>query len=521
MALELRLLGPLQALRDGEEVPLPGVKLRSVLATLALRAGEAVSVDRLADVLWSDAPPQTLMTQIQAQISTLRRLLDPHHAPGAAGELIETRPPGYRLNADAANIDLDRFEAALRYGREARKPARRALRSNTSGAGWACGGEALADLPREAFGPEDLHGWRIFALPRSSCGSRRSWRSIVTRRHWRSSRRSAWRIRIARRCGEAHDRALSQRQAGRGAGRLSDCPEHVHRGARHRAGERLRDLERAILHHDPALEGRAMARALAASRPVLVAGALDGLGSLTALALAMADTDVIAVGHVAVDADLAQAARAVRAEIAAVGAGAPVRCAAFRSRDVAHDLARLAEEQDAGLVVVSLARGGDLPLELLAACAADVALVRAPALDALETIAVPFAGSTHDWAAVALAGRMAASRGLPLELIGVDAGAAGDASQRWRTPRSHSPASPASKPRLGSSPPPPSPRLRRRRRSWSRASRRATAARGSAAPWAALLDREGCGVVFAHCGPRPGAPAPASSLTRFTWSLAD
>ena len=103
-----------------------------------------VSVERLADALYAGAPPVTAVTQVQRQMSDLRRLL--------GAEAIETRPPGYVLRADPDLLDLGRFErltedAAQALERNERQVAvdllRRALEL------WR--GPPLADLTYESF----------------------------------------------------------------------------------------------------------------------------------------------------------------------------------------------------------------------------------------------------------------------------------------------------------------------------------------------------------------------------------
>ena len=55
MAVEIRLLGRVDALVDGRSLPLRGSKQRAVLAMLALRANRTVGADVLIDGLWGDA----------------------------------------------------------------------------------------------------------------------------------------------------------------------------------------------------------------------------------------------------------------------------------------------------------------------------------------------------------------------------------------------------------------------------------------------------------------------------------
>jgi len=48
-----------------------------VLAILLLDANRIVSIDRLADELYGEAPPVSAVTQMHRQISELRALLEP------------------------------------------------------------------------------------------------------------------------------------------------------------------------------------------------------------------------------------------------------------------------------------------------------------------------------------------------------------------------------------------------------------------------------------------------------------
>ena len=59
--MEYRILGPLEVLGDdGAVVTLAGVRERTLLATLLLRANHVVSTDRLIDVLWGEEPPPSV-----------------------------------------------------------------------------------------------------------------------------------------------------------------------------------------------------------------------------------------------------------------------------------------------------------------------------------------------------------------------------------------------------------------------------------------------------------------------------
>ena len=77
MQLEFRILGPLEVHRPGAPISLGGPRQRAVLAILLLNANRVVSIDRLADELYGGEPPATAVTQVQRQVSDLRKLLGP------------------------------------------------------------------------------------------------------------------------------------------------------------------------------------------------------------------------------------------------------------------------------------------------------------------------------------------------------------------------------------------------------------------------------------------------------------
>src|SRR5262249_48807958 len=108
-AVEIRILGPLEVIRNGELVPLGGTQQRAVLGLLGLNAGRVVSTDRLIEALWGNDPPATAATALQGHVSRLRRLLGP--------DVILTRPPGYLLDAAQAATDVGLFERLLEEGR--------------------------------------------------------------------------------------------------------------------------------------------------------------------------------------------------------------------------------------------------------------------------------------------------------------------------------------------------------------------------------------------------------------------
>ena len=146
--LDVRLLGPIEAERDGVPVALGGPKPRTLLAVLALEPGRAVSVDRLVEALWPGDTPETAAHAVQVYVSQLRKALGP---------VIATRAPGYELEIAPERVDLHRFARLTQDGRAALDggdpvSAEGALREAL--ALWR--GPALADFLYEPFAQTEI-----------------------------------------------------------------------------------------------------------------------------------------------------------------------------------------------------------------------------------------------------------------------------------------------------------------------------------------------------------------------------
>lgn len=143
--LEFRILGPTEVWDNGTQLQLGGPKQRAVLALLLLDAGRVVSTDRLIDLLWGEQPPPTASTSLQNFISQLRKLL--------GADVLATKPPGYRLEIDPEQLDLERFRRLVEAAKQG-PPDERAARLREALALWR--GPALADLAFEAFAQNEI-----------------------------------------------------------------------------------------------------------------------------------------------------------------------------------------------------------------------------------------------------------------------------------------------------------------------------------------------------------------------------
>ena len=105
--IELRVLGPVEALRDGLALPVGGPRQRALLALLALEPGRPVAHGRLVDELWAGEPPEGAEITLRSYVSRLRATLGPE-AP------ITSASASYTLEVDAQTIDARRFERMVR-----------------------------------------------------------------------------------------------------------------------------------------------------------------------------------------------------------------------------------------------------------------------------------------------------------------------------------------------------------------------------------------------------------------------
>ncbi|MFJ2742766.1 BTAD domain-containing putative transcriptional regulator [Streptomyces sp. NPDC087440] len=110
--MEFRILGPVEARRDGVVLPLAGAKIHTVLAALLLAKGRVVSDGRLSELLWGWSPPTTMNAQIYTYISRLRKQL-------GDGVDIARCQPGYALDPGASWIDSVEYDRLDRLGRDA------------------------------------------------------------------------------------------------------------------------------------------------------------------------------------------------------------------------------------------------------------------------------------------------------------------------------------------------------------------------------------------------------------------
>ncbi len=242
--MDFRVLGPLEAVAEGQVVALEAAKPRALLAILLLHANEPVATDRLIENLWAGRPPATAAKVLQTYVSQLRKAL--------AADAIVTGPAGYALRVDPGRVDLHRFEALLTDAREA-EPAGAAALLREALALWR--GPPLADFAYAPWAQGEIG--RLAELHLSAVEDRID-ADLALGRHGEL-------------VGELErlvvEHPLSERMRGQlmlalyRSGRQVEALE-AYRSAREtlvetlgiEPGSALRRLERAILTHDPELD---------------------------------------------------------------------------------------------------------------------------------------------------------------------------------------------------------------------------------------------------------------------------
>jgi DNA-binding SARP family transcriptional activator len=161
-SVAFEILGPVRVLVDGRPVEVGGTGPLALLACLVLEANRLVPVDALVEAIWGDEEPPSARRMVRMYAGRVRRALGLGHdgVPALVAE-----GPGFRLAVEPESVDAFRFE---RLVEEAQRCVRgddpeEALRLfRASLALWR--GPALAGLPFAAWMARRLGEVRIAAL---------------------------------------------------------------------------------------------------------------------------------------------------------------------------------------------------------------------------------------------------------------------------------------------------------------------------------------------------------------------
>ncbi|MCM0674807.1 AfsR/SARP family transcriptional regulator [Micromonospora phytophila] len=93
---------------DGRIVTPGARKRRAMLAGLALAANRSMSLNRLAEMVWADAPPASAMANLRSHAAGIRRLI---------GHRLVARPNAYELRLEPHELDVIEFQRLAEEGR--------------------------------------------------------------------------------------------------------------------------------------------------------------------------------------------------------------------------------------------------------------------------------------------------------------------------------------------------------------------------------------------------------------------
>jgi DNA-binding SARP family transcriptional activator len=254
--MDFHILGPLEVLHEGRAISLGGSRQRALLALLLLHANETLTTDRLIDELWGERAPPTAAKLLHVQISRLRKALaagggDHHDGPGA----VVTRERGYELTLEREQLDAHRFEDLVAAGSDqlaAGHADRAASTLERALSLWR--GAPLADAAYERFAQREiarLEELRVTALEQLvdaqlGLGHHADvvgrLQALIGEHPYRERLRAQLMLALYR-CDRQADALQAYQDARRAlVDELGIEP-----------GERLRELERAVLAHDPGL----------------------------------------------------------------------------------------------------------------------------------------------------------------------------------------------------------------------------------------------------------------------------
>jgi DNA-binding SARP family transcriptional activator len=244
--IDFRILGPLEVRDHERPVEVGRQKQKALLALLLLRRGELVSSDALVDGLWGNEPPRTARAALQNYVSQLRAALGPGIVVSGTG--------GYVLDVAPEQLDLCRFERLAADGRSA-SGEERARKLREALTLWR--GPPLAGLEFEPFATlecvrlEELRATALEELVDAelALGSGgelvAELEALIAEHPFRERLRGQLMLALYR------------------AGRQVEALEAYQETRRVlvdelgiEPSEALRELQRAILRHDPALAGR-------------------------------------------------------------------------------------------------------------------------------------------------------------------------------------------------------------------------------------------------------------------------
>ncbi|MFJ9869337.1 BTAD domain-containing putative transcriptional regulator [Streptomyces sp. NPDC101165] len=255
--LKFSILGALQIRTVSGPAEISGDLQRTLVQTLLISEGQSVSGESLVEEMWGDAVPDNQANALQAHVSRLRRRLRSLE-PGRSGSRVTIHPSGYRLVVTEGELDAAEFVRTVRQAESASpQDAERTARLL---------GGALAQWRGPVFG-----GFAGGTLCQLAGARYEEYRMRAMELRFDAELRLGRHAAVLAELTEAHtNHPLRERFCEQlmialyGSGRQADALDVFRRMRRHLDDElgiqpspALRQVESAILCHDPALAGDA------------------------------------------------------------------------------------------------------------------------------------------------------------------------------------------------------------------------------------------------------------------------
>ncbi|MET9801583.1 BTAD domain-containing putative transcriptional regulator [Streptomyces sp. NPDC006368] len=251
--MRLGVLGPVEVWGGDptHTVRVPESKVRVLLAVLLAHRGNPVSSPRLVEALWDGAELTTRPTaSLQAKVSQLRRVLEQAREGGRRS--VARRGEGYLLDVEHGALDVDAFRDLVARGMAAVEPGRRAAALSDALGLWR--GPAFAGFAGHPLVRAVAEG---LEQERQGCAEELAAARLELGEH---------QVLVGELARMVAEHPLRERlravqmtalyRAGRGVEALESYAElraRLKEGLGLEPGPELRELHRAILHHDPAL----------------------------------------------------------------------------------------------------------------------------------------------------------------------------------------------------------------------------------------------------------------------------
>jgi DNA-binding SARP family transcriptional activator/tetratricopeptide (TPR) repeat protein len=140
VAVQVRLLGPIEVLAGGRQLDTGSPRQRAILAVLCMDVGRPVPMDTIVDRVWGQSPPAR--ETVYVYISRIRRMLK----QAGDGSVVQ-RSGGYQLSLDPDSVDIQRFDRLVKQADEPVPDDERARLLHQALELWR--GAPLADLQWE------------------------------------------------------------------------------------------------------------------------------------------------------------------------------------------------------------------------------------------------------------------------------------------------------------------------------------------------------------------------------------